>query len=175
MNDVITTTCANHPKVETLVSCSKCGKPICPKCMIFTPVGARCKECAQLRRLPQFEIKGEVRARVLGTSAAIVIVGGGALGLLHLASFGLFLSLALGFAIGEALSRVSGRKRGREMEIIAGVTLVLTMLVAYTVLVMTASQASLGPAVGAAFTTLTSIYGLLGLVLGVVLAVGRVR
>ncbi len=175
MTDVITTTCANHPRVETLVSCSKCDKPICPKCMIFTPVGARCRECAQLRRLPQFEMRGEVRVRVLGTAAAIAILGGGALGILHLASFGLIMSMILGFAIGEALSRVSGRKQGREMEVIAGVTLVLTMIVATTVLFLTAGHVSPGAAVAGAMTTLTGVYSLLGLALGVVLAVGRVR
>jgi membrane associated rhomboid family serine protease len=40
-------TCYRHPDRETRVSCSSCGKPICPECMTPTPVGMRCPECAR--------------------------------------------------------------------------------------------------------------------------------
>jgi membrane associated rhomboid family serine protease len=40
-------TCYRHPDRETGVSCSSCGRPICPDCMTPTPVGMRCPECAQ--------------------------------------------------------------------------------------------------------------------------------
>ena len=39
-------TCYRHPSRETGVSCSSCGRPICPECMTPTPVGMRCPECA---------------------------------------------------------------------------------------------------------------------------------
>ena len=39
-------TCYRHPDRETGVSCSSCGRPICPDCMTPTPVGMRCPECA---------------------------------------------------------------------------------------------------------------------------------
>lgn len=42
-------TCYRHPNRETGVSCSNCGKPICPECMTPTPVGMRCPECASQR------------------------------------------------------------------------------------------------------------------------------
>jgi membrane associated rhomboid family serine protease len=38
--------CYRHPDRETGVSCSSCGRPICPDCMTPTPVGMRCPECA---------------------------------------------------------------------------------------------------------------------------------
>lgn len=38
--------CYRHPKRETGVSCSNCGRPICPDCMTSTSVGMRCPECA---------------------------------------------------------------------------------------------------------------------------------
>jgi membrane associated rhomboid family serine protease len=48
--------CYRHPSRETRVSCSSCGRPICPDCMTPSPVGMRCPECAsqttQVRRLP---------------------------------------------------------------------------------------------------------------------------
>jgi membrane associated rhomboid family serine protease len=40
-------TCYRHPNRETGVSCSNCGRPICPECMTSTPVGMRCPECAR--------------------------------------------------------------------------------------------------------------------------------
>jgi membrane associated rhomboid family serine protease len=42
-------TCYRHPERETGVSCSNCGRPICPDCMTTTPVGMRCPECARER------------------------------------------------------------------------------------------------------------------------------
>ncbi len=42
-------TCYRHPNRETGVSCSNCGRPICPDCMTPTPVGMRCPECASQR------------------------------------------------------------------------------------------------------------------------------
>jgi membrane associated rhomboid family serine protease len=41
--------CYRHPSRETGVSCSSCGRPICPDCMTPTPVGMRCPECARDR------------------------------------------------------------------------------------------------------------------------------
>jgi membrane associated rhomboid family serine protease len=41
--------CYRHPDRETRVSCSSCGRPICPDCMTPTPVGMRCPECASQR------------------------------------------------------------------------------------------------------------------------------
>jgi len=42
-------TCYRHPDRETGVSCSSCGRPICPDCMTPTPVGMRCPECSRER------------------------------------------------------------------------------------------------------------------------------
>src|SRR4051794_5803370 len=44
-----TTTCYRHPNRVTGVSCSSCGRPICPDCMTPTSVGMRCPECAKQR------------------------------------------------------------------------------------------------------------------------------
>jgi membrane associated rhomboid family serine protease len=44
-----TQTCYRHPGRATAVSCSSCGRPICPECMTPTPVGMRCPECSRQR------------------------------------------------------------------------------------------------------------------------------
>jgi membrane associated rhomboid family serine protease len=38
--------CYRHPDRETGVTCSECGRPICPDCMVFAPVGIRCPDHA---------------------------------------------------------------------------------------------------------------------------------
>ncbi|MGI9020633.1 MAG: rhomboid family intramembrane serine protease [Solirubrobacterales bacterium] len=47
--------CYRHPARDVNVACSRCARPICPDCMISTPVGMRCPECAsdrtQVRRV----------------------------------------------------------------------------------------------------------------------------
>ncbi|HET9593181.1 MAG TPA: rhomboid family intramembrane serine protease [Solirubrobacterales bacterium] len=49
MSSTETQTCYRHPDRETRVSCSSCGRPICPECMTPTPVGMRCPECSRQR------------------------------------------------------------------------------------------------------------------------------
>ncbi|MGI8592950.1 MAG: rhomboid family intramembrane serine protease [Solirubrobacteraceae bacterium] len=53
-------TCYRHPTRETGVSCSNCGRPICPDCMTPTPVGMRCPECA--REKTEVKTMGSVRS-----------------------------------------------------------------------------------------------------------------
>ncbi len=43
--NVDTTYCKRHPRVETGLKCGRCGTPICPQCMVYSPVGLRCPDC----------------------------------------------------------------------------------------------------------------------------------
>jgi len=42
---VPTPTCYRHSNRPTYVSCSRCGRPICPDCMTAAAVGQQCPEC----------------------------------------------------------------------------------------------------------------------------------
>jgi membrane associated rhomboid family serine protease len=44
--------CYRHPDRETRVSCSECGRGVCPDCMVFAPVGIRCLDHASQGRGP---------------------------------------------------------------------------------------------------------------------------
>ena len=37
--------CYRHPSVATGVHCTRCGRPICPDCMVAAPVGHHCPTC----------------------------------------------------------------------------------------------------------------------------------
>jgi membrane associated rhomboid family serine protease len=45
--------CYRHPDRETGVSCSECGRGICPDCMVFAPVGIRCLDHAGQQARPR--------------------------------------------------------------------------------------------------------------------------
>lgn len=110
------TQCARDPEVQTALRCSRCDTPICPKCMIQTPVGARCKDCARIAKSPVYTLTGPAAAK----AATASVVGGVAMGLiwgfiLLPFTFG-FLSIFVGAGLGWVFTRmlelVTGRKRG---------------------------------------------------------------
>ncbi|MFI9270039.1 rhomboid family intramembrane serine protease [Kitasatospora sp. NPDC052896] len=39
--------CYRHPERETGISCSRCGRPICPQCMVNASVGFHCPSCVR--------------------------------------------------------------------------------------------------------------------------------
>ena len=125
--------CAFHPDVETNLRCGKCGKPICPKCLVQTPVGARCPDCAKLYKLPTYQVSATYFLRAIGTGAGMAIVGGviwGVVrGLVPFFYLNLLLAPAVGYAIGEVISLSVNRKRGAILAIIAGVAVALSYMV----------------------------------------------
>lgn len=79
--------CYRHPNEQTRVHCTRCGRPICPECMIPAPVGFQCPECVaqarrEFRRGPGRPFRGGVNATkaLLYAIAAVfvveVVVGG---------------------------------------------------------------------------------------------------
>ena len=125
--------CVAHPKVETNLRCGKCGKPICPKCMVQTPVGARCPECARLYKLPTYRVSSAYYLRAVGTALGMATVCGVIWGLANLILPFFFLNLLLGAVIGYAISEVVGlavnRKRGGGLATVAGAGVVTSYLI----------------------------------------------
>jgi len=116
--------CATNPEVETNLRCGKCGKAICPKCMVQTPVGARCPDCAGLYKLPTYSVSTKYYLRAIGAGLGMAIVCGLVWWVVEWVipffSFNLLLAPAAGYAIGEVVSLSVNRKRGRGLAIIAG-------------------------------------------------------
>jgi membrane associated rhomboid family serine protease len=66
-----TMVCYRHPRNETAITCSNCGRPICTECMVFAPVGIKCPECAGL---PSGAQKAAVKAKSFANTNTDFIV-----------------------------------------------------------------------------------------------------
>jgi membrane associated rhomboid family serine protease len=66
--------CYRHPDRETGVSCSECGRGICPDCMVFAPVGIRCPDHAGRAQGTARVSTGVRRAAYEGTGALVTKV-----------------------------------------------------------------------------------------------------
>ena len=144
--------CAAHPKMETYLRCGRCGTPICPKCLIQTPVGARCRACARLRRLPMYDLSPRflLRGGLAGLAAACV---GGVLVLFAMGAFrffgffGMLIFGALyGAAVAGAVSAATNRKRGPWLAGLSIAALVLGFSLARAALVFLQLGARAEPA-----------------------------
>lgn len=123
--------CEQHPGVETSMTCSNCGRPICPKCMVYTPVGNKCPECARQRGRAVAGLKPiyYVRAVAAGLGAGLV-AGILLVEVVRAIRFGSLLFLIIvAMAIGEAVSRAARRNTGPALQIIAGSSAALAFLI----------------------------------------------
>jgi hypothetical protein len=170
--------CAADPKVETALRCGRCDTPICPRCLIMTPVGARCRSCAQMRKSPIFVVSPVYYLRAIGAGLAVAAIGTYALAFIPFFQF--FGLLLLGVAVGEAVTRAANRKRGTGLAVVAVVTLIVGALLAPALLALAAfpEGVPLGARVAAALTValgqVLSPWGLF-VALAAVIAAGRVR
>lgn len=171
-------TCATHPGVATNVRCSKCGKPICTSCVIETPVGLRCRECAQLRRLPTFHVTPLHYLKAVGTAVGLGAVLGVAW--VFLRGFPLlggylsfFIALGVGYVMGEAVSLSVNRKRGRGLQVVAAVGVFLAYLVSRVSILALFAAPSLA-LIGLTRAFLDP-FGLLAVAIGIYIATTRIR
>ena len=123
--------CVRHPKVETELRCGRCETSICPRCAVFTDVGARCPACAPARKLPQFEVRSVYVLR--GGAAALAAGAGlgavwGALLPGGIGLFGLLLAAFIGYLIAEAVSAATNRKSGTALQVVAAAGAVVAYL-----------------------------------------------
>jgi membrane associated rhomboid family serine protease len=63
--------CYRHPDRETGVTCSECGRPICPECMVFAPVGIRCPDHSGQAQGAARVTRGVRRVSYEGTGAVV--------------------------------------------------------------------------------------------------------
>ena len=157
-------TCHWHPAVPTGLSCSQCKRAICTNCLVQAPVGIRCRECGRAVPMPTFDVRPANYAKAAAVAAVI-----GVLGVVLWLTLVFFTGTRLvallvtppvvGYAAGELISRVVNLKRSKGLMYIAGGTVVVSSVVA---MVLTGGLA-------------LSLWGILALIGGVLIAIGRVR
>ena len=167
--NIVDGVCKRHPTVVTRLGCSRCGEFICPKCLIQTPVGARCADCANVKKNPLvstggFDLTRSILAGV-GTAAALWV-----LYVILLPIFGqmgfliaMVAPAAIGYAVGEVVYRSSGYRRNNILAWVAGLSVVVGFGVIYAVIAILP------------ITDSPLRVGIFGLLIGVFLAVRRVR
>ena len=162
--------CIRHPDIETDLRCGKCLDPICPKCMVQTPVGARCPKCAALKKLPVFEISTIFYIRAIAAGLATSAALGTIWSFIHAGGFFLiFIALVIGYLTGEAISLAVNRKRGPGLQIVAGVSMVLSYAVRSLI------EAFIESPHQSFLHVFTDVYGLIALILGIIISVGLLR
>ena len=153
--------CSFHPDVETGLACGRCGRYICPRCMVQTPVGSRCPDCARVTKHPTFDVQPSYYFRAVMAGGVVGIVGGVIRGLvlsLHVPFLPWLAAIGMGYLVGEAVSVASNRKRGTGLAVTAGLS---TALAAILAMVLRAQG--------------IDIYLLLFTALAIYIAVNRVR
>jgi hypothetical protein len=124
--------CSYHPSVMTRLRCSRCGKPICPRCGVRTPVGLRCPECAGVRGLPTYRTDSTSLAKAAGLGLAVAVAIGVLWG--YIPRWNFYLALTLGFAVAEVMARAAGSKRGRDLQLLGIGLLVVGLILSRAVI-----------------------------------------
>jgi hypothetical protein len=158
--------CVTHPGVQTSLRCGHCNKPICPRCTVMTPGGQRCVECAKLRPPPTYDVSAMAKLRACGVAALLGLVGGVlwslATQIRFLGFFIFLLAAGLGWLMGEAIGRVTNRKRGYILQLIAGLGVLLAYFVRNFIL-------------HGVPVVLGDIYGYLAVAIAVIVAISPLR
>ena len=160
MNEAIY--CERHPLTETNIRCGKCDTPICPRCIVHAPVGIRCPTCANMARLPTFDVKGQYVVRAVVMGLGLGFANGYLWMLLSInIPFIVWVALAgIGYLNGEGISVVTNRKRGPTLGVIAAASVVISYSVGVYLL---------DPVLG------LRPFGWIALVIAIYVAMGRVK
>lgn len=154
-------TCHIHTNIETVLKCGRCDRNICTQCIIQHPVGIRCRECAQLKSLPQYQISRKHLARAFVTGIGMSLFGAFGvkllLSILPLATlFAPIAFVGFGYLVGEGISHATNHKQGKSLQYIGVGSVFLCAILLGNVIV-------------------GNIYGLLALFAGVYICFIRLR
>ncbi len=109
--------CSYHPDVMTGLRCNRCGKPICARDAVRTPVGLRCPDCAGVRSMPSIKTSSDVLLKAVGGGLLVALLV--AVLWRFLPDWGFYLSLAMGFGVVETIAKLTRNKRGRDLQFAA--------------------------------------------------------
>ncbi|MCI0803222.1 MAG: hypothetical protein J4N96_02110 [Chloroflexi bacterium] len=176
-DDTFDTTCLRHPDIASNLRCGRCDDLICPQCMVQSPVGARCPDCANIGQAPIFRSTPAELTTTMALSLGAAVVFGTIYGLIVWVLWNLpfnfqignvVTALIIGLAgapVGEFVRRAGKYKLDSRLRTVAAITMFLVWVVGITI------SSLLGVWSG----IFTNIIGYIGLGIGVYVAMNRVR
>jgi hypothetical protein len=105
--------CVNHPQTATLLRCNKCGRPVCARCIVRTPVGYRCKDCNRSQQ--QVYVTAQWPDYVIAFALPALLAPLCGLLSVPLGFFVIFLAPVAGGGIAELVRLAVRRRRGRQL------------------------------------------------------------
>ena len=124
--------CKCRRQAITSLRCARCSVLICPDCAVITPAGMICKPCSN----PNVMLH-DVSIGIYAKSWVITFVVALVVGYAHwfiftqMAFFGYLIAWFAGIGIAEIAKKISDRRRGTKMEIMAGVCTFVGFLIPY--------------------------------------------
>ena len=122
--------CADHPDVETRLRCSRCGKPICPRCGVRTPVGMRCPDCAGTRSA----VAANPSQTLVAAGAGLAVAAVAGIGWGFFPEWGFYWALLLGFGTVESMVKLLRKHHGTDLQAIAIVIVLFGVVLSRVIL-----------------------------------------
>jgi hypothetical protein len=123
--------CVNHPNIETLLRCYRCGNPVCIKCVRRTPVGLLCKQCLGNQQAGFYSATPVDYALVVVVGSVLSLIAGAIAGVLGGLWFvSIFYAPAAGGVVAEAIRFAIRKRRGRYIALLAAALVVIGALIA---------------------------------------------
>ena len=182
------TECPRDQGVETNLRCGQCGDPICPRCMVYAPVGSKCPDCASIGGPVMFKVTQNDLIRIgivaglaslgIGIASAVTLVALWSLDILAGVNSSIWL-IVVGVAeflgvmgVTYAMQLVAGTKYSTSLRIMAaGLALLfyLTQVMAIEIMAGRFTELLIGPGI------VVHLPGLIGFGFGTYYAMQRFK
>ncbi|MCC6484580.1 MAG: hypothetical protein IT209_07010 [Armatimonadetes bacterium] len=157
--------CARHPKVDTELTCTVCGTPICPDCAVPAAVGFKCPRCARPDRTV-YDIPPPLLIRCIAATLATSVAAW-----MFAPMIPFFGAIIVGYAVGHVALVSSGRRAGSTVEAVAVVSILIGL---FGPAIMSAIAAG-GSANFLAVFGPGNIWSYIGAAIAIFVALGRLR
>jgi hypothetical protein len=126
----VAVSCAVHRGTPTSLRCASCNTPICPRCLVMTPVGAKCAKCARAKMQPAFvltplDVALAFVAAIVG-GIALAVAGAVVVGIVRLVA--ILFPMVCGLAASALIRFVAPRKHGVVLKVAAALCVVVAFI-----------------------------------------------
>jgi hypothetical protein len=120
--------CTVHPTVAKNLRCNRCGRPMCARCAVRTPVGYRCRECVREQQNKFFDAQMLDYIVAAVVSLVMSFVAAAILSRIGFFLIAFFLSPVAGGAIASVVAALTRKRRGRYTAIVVSAGVIVGAL-----------------------------------------------